>query len=212
MLDPVKDLPPEVRHYRTKSRQTFLVIGHSLPLVPVAEQATLDVLNHILAGAQDEGLDGWGASNRLVGATRVRSGLADHATGFIEPHWYGSGSYSFRAHSRPEALRQLYETMMAELDRIRAGPVSDEELSAARNALADGMHEMRFVNGEATARTLALEYLQHGNHAVSSTYQQRVRAVTADGVLHAARKYVRPNHFQVIVLGDPIELRVAPPQ
>jgi zinc protease len=129
-LDPVRDRPSEVHHYRTKSRQTFLVIGHTLPRVPAAEQAALDVLNQILAGAQDEGLDGWGAPNRLVVATRVRSGLADHATGFLEPHWFGSGSYSFRAQSRPEALRSLYETMRAELDRIRAAPVSEAELSA----------------------------------------------------------------------------------
>ena len=51
-------------------------------------------------------------------------------------------------------------------------------------------------------RNFALERLRYGNHDRSASYVQRIRAVSKEDVLNAARKYIRPDNMQVIVLGE----------
>ena len=38
-------------------------------------------------------------------------------------------------------------------------------------------------------------------------YRPRIRAVTTDAVLHAARTYVRPDAMQIVIVGDPAAIR-----
>jgi predicted Zn-dependent peptidase len=44
--------------------------------------------------------------------------------------------------------------------------------------------------------------LRYGNHERSASYVERVRAVTKEDVLEAARKYIRPENLQTILLGE----------
>jgi predicted Zn-dependent peptidase len=68
--------------------------------------------------------------------------------------------------------------------------------------LADGEFPVRYLDGYALARSFALERLRYGNHERSASYVQRVRAVSEDDVLDAARKYLRPDNMQVILFGE----------
>jgi predicted Zn-dependent peptidase len=92
--------------------------------------------------------------------------------------------------------------MMAELIRIREEEVSDHEMFVAKGALADGLFQVRYVDGYALTRSFALERLRYGNHDRSASYVDRVRAVTKEDVLAAARKYIRPDNLQVVLLGE----------
>jgi predicted Zn-dependent peptidase len=89
--------------------------------------------------------------------------------------------------------------------------VSDEELFVAQGALADGVYELQFRDGFATARTYAREWLRYGDHRRSASYPERLRDVTAADVQAAARKYLHPERMQMVIAGPIGEVRAAKP-
>jgi zinc protease len=183
-----------LHHLPLKKLQSWMVIGHDLPPVPLEEQAALEVMNYIM-GAEH-------LNTRMMRETRYRYGYTNDASGFPEPHWYGPGGYTFRSYSRPEVIENIYENMMGELIRIRDEEVTDHELFVAKGALADGTFPLRYLDGYALTRSFALERLRYSNHDRSASYVQRIRAVSKGDVLNAARKYLRPDNMQVVLLGE----------
>jgi len=195
---PLDDNRSAVHHYAADKFQTWLVMGHALPEVPLEEQAALEIMNYVLGGGHF-----W---TRLFINTRDRYGLTNDASGFPEEHWDGPGNYSFRTYSRHDVVKQLYDNVMEEVHRIREEKVSEEDLLIAQNALADGTFEIRYNDGNAIARSFAIEQLRYGGHEHSASYRERVLNVTIDDVLKAANKYIRPDAFQIVVVGDDIDL------
>ncbi len=129
-------------------------------------------------------------------------GLTNDASAFLEDKWFGPGGYSLRSYSRPEYIGTIYDKMMDEVVRIRSEEVSAEELFTAKGALADGNFQIAYLDGYATTRSFALERLRYGNHDRSASYVQRIRSVSEEDVLNAARKYLRPDEMQIILYAE----------
>jgi predicted Zn-dependent peptidase len=195
---PIAPMKRAQHGFEADKLQTWLVFGHALPRVPPEDEAALEVMNYILAGGHL-----W---TRMTIETRYKYGYTNDASGFLEPHWYGPGSYTFRSYSRHEVIDDIYRNMMDEVTRIRSEPVDEEELFVAKGALTDGGFPVRYLDGYALSRAFALERLRHGNHERSASYVERIRAVDADDVLAAARKYLNPGQMQVVLMGRPVEL------
>ncbi len=196
----VKQMPAITRsraalhHFPSNKLQSWLVIGHDLPPAPLEEQAAFDVMDYIMGA--------YHMNTRMMRNTRYKYGYTNDASSFAEDRWYGPGGYTYRSYSRPEVIENIYENMMGELIRIRNEEVSDHEMFVAKGALADGDFQVRYLDGYALTRSLALERLRYGNHDRSASYVQRIRGVTKEDVLNAARKYLRPDSLQVILLGE----------
>jgi len=183
-----------LHHFLSNKLQSWLVIGHDLPVVPMEEQAALDVMNYIMGAVH--------LNTRMMRETRYKYGYTNDASGFPEPHWYGPGGYTFRSYSRPAVIENIYENMMGELIRIRDEEVTEHELFVAIGALADGTFPIRYLDGYALTRSFALERLRYGDHDRSASYAERIRAVSKDEVLDAARKYLQPDNMQVVLVGE----------
>ncbi len=196
---PAKRLPAigalrKKRHeFPAEKLQSWLVFGHELPQVPLADEAALEVMNYILAGGH--------LYTRMTVVTRYLYGYTNDASGFLEDRWSGSGTYTFRSYSRPEVIEATYENMMTEIARVRAEKVTDEELFIAKGALTDGTFQVRYLDAYAATRDFALEQLRYGDHTRSASYIERIRALTAEDVLEAARKYIQPERMQVVLVG-----------
>ena len=208
---PAADVPDPVRmphvsrkrkalhHFLSNKLQSWLVIGHDLPPIPLEEQAAFDVMNYIMGAVH--------LNTRMMVETRYKYGYTNDASGFPEPRWFGPGSYTYRSYSRPEVIQNIYDNMMGELIRIREEPVSDRELFVAKGALADGTFPIRYLDGYALTRSFALERLRYGNHDRSATHASRIRAVSKQDVLDVARKYILPEYLQVVLVGkEPIDV------
>lgn len=182
-----------LHHFPADKLQAWLVFGHDLPQVPLEDQAALEVMNYILAGGHL-----W---TRMTIETRYKYGYTNDASGFLEDKWFGPGGYNFRSYSRPEVINNIYENMMDEVIRIRSEEVTEEELFVAKGALAEGKFQVAYLDGYAATRSFALERLRYGNHDRSASYVERIRSITEDDVQDAARKYLRPDEMQVILVG-----------
>jgi zinc protease len=183
-----------LHHFPAKKLQSWLVIGHDLPVMPLDEQAAFEVMDYIMGA--------YHLNTRMMRNTRYKYGYTNDASSFVEDRWYGPGGYTYRSYSRPEVIEDIYKNMMNELIRIREEEVSDHEMFVAKGALADGYFQVRYLDGYALTRSFALERLRYGNHERSASYVERIHGVTKEDVLDAARKYIRPDEMQVVLLGE----------
>jgi zinc protease len=95
------------------------------------------------------------------------------------------------------ALREI----IAEIDRIRLDKITEEELSLARDYL-DGVFPIRYETTTAIASALANLVIYGLGADYYDTYRTRVREITVDDVLQAARRHLHPDRLQTVIVGD----------
>lgn len=183
---------------RPDAQQTELRLGHVA--VPRAhhDYFPLVVMNAILGGL---------FSSRLNLNLREKHGYT-----------YGAHStFDWRRAASPFELSSAVQTdkcadavreAMFEVSRMCEEKVSDEELSLAVSYL-DGVFPIRFETTAAIASGLANVEIFRLPSNYFDTYRERVRAVSADDVLRAARAHLDPSRLQVVVVGPPDVLHPA---
>jgi predicted Zn-dependent peptidase len=171
--------------------QSVIRIGHVGPPRSTPDWYALEVLNTILGGAF---------------TSRLNQNLR-------ETHGYTYGAFSqFAARRLSGAFVALASVVTAktdsslieflkELRRIRDEPVPAADLAKAKAYITLGLPgEFETTSGAAgqfgdlLAYGLPLDYYDH--------YIERINAVTAEDVLRAARRYIDPDHFDIVVVGD----------
>ena len=100
------------------------------------------------------------------------------------------------------AVREI----LLEIDRMRAEEVSEAELTLATSYL-DGVFPIRFESTTAIASALSSLVTYGLPNDYFDRYRANIRAVTANQVLEAARAHVRPEHLQIVAVGDPALVR-----
>lgn len=150
----------------------------------------LEVMNTVLGGS---------FTSRLNQNLRERNGYAYGASSVFDmrsaagPFYAASGVQTDKT---VESLREFFNELTAIRQPIPAG-----ELARARNYLALG-----FPAGFETTGSVASqigELIVYGlPESTFSEYVGRIQAVTAADVERAAKQYVQPDRFAVIVVGD----------
>jgi zinc protease len=95
-----------------------------------------------------------------------------------------------------EALKEFFN----ELTRIHE-PVAAAELDKAKSYLALQLPRT-FETTRSTASSLAQAFVYNLPDDYYATYADRVRAVTAADVTRVADKYIQPDKFAVVIVGD----------
>jgi len=95
-----------------------------------------------------------------------------------------------------EALTEFFK----ELDAIRK-PIPAEEIEKAKNFLALRLPR-NFETTESLAGSLAQMFVYNLPSDYYTTYTARIRAVTPANVQRAAERYIQPDKFAVVVVGD----------
>ena len=117
-----------------------------------------------------------------------------------------AGPFSADAAVKSEVTAEAIREILSEIDRMRAEPVTADELSLATSYL-DGVFPIRYETTDAIAAAIA-NLVVHGlGDDWLDRYRERVRAVTIEGVHRAARTHLRPESLQVVVVGDPAVVR-----
>ncbi len=93
-----------------------------------------------------------------------------------------------------------------ELERIRTEKVGEEELADAKNFLT-GVFPIRAETQEGLTNLIVNQHLYGLPDDYLQTYREHVDAVTADDVINAAQKYVRPDEMAIVIVGDAGEVR-----
>lgn len=96
--------------------------------------------------------------------------------------------------------------IVSELDRMRQAPPTEKELSLVQSYL-EGVFPIRFETTESIAAAIAALTTFSLPDDYYSTYRERVRAVRAEDVLHAAQEHLHPDRLQIVAVGDTDSIR-----
>ena len=115
-----------------------------------------------------------------------------------------AGPFSVQASVQSDATAESLRDVLVELDALGGSrPVTDEELSSARDALTRG-YARGFETGEQVARAAAQLALYELPEDTFDVFSERVSAVTADDVTAMARRWLRGEDMQAVIVGEPV--------
>lgn len=157
---------------------------------PTPDYFALRVLNTILGGA---------FTSRLNQNLREAHGYAYGASSLFDMR-HSAGPFFAAAGVQTDKTAEAVREFFNELTRIHE-PVGAEELEKARNYLSL-LLPRNFETTRRTANALAQIAVYDLPQDFYETYGQHVRAVTAAEVKRVADKYIQPDKFAVVIVGD----------
>ena len=177
--------------HRPGSVQTEIRVGHvGLPrLIP--DFHAVSVMSAILGGL---------FNSRLNRKLREEKGYTYGAGAGFDMR-RGAGPFAVRAAVNTEVTVPALQDMLAELDAMRDGPPTRDELHAARDYLV-GVFPLRFETPPAVVGAIA-GLLIHGLPMDElDRYRPAIEAVSDADVHAAARDHVQPSKAAVVLVGD----------
>lgn len=112
----------------------------------------------------------------------------------------GAGPFYAAAGVQTDKTSEALKEFFVELDRIHQ-PVGADELEKAENYMAL-LFPRNFETTRGTANAFAQTFIYGLPADYFQTYADRVRAVTSAEVKQAADKYIQPDRFAVVIVGD----------
>jgi predicted Zn-dependent peptidase len=111
------------------------------------------------------------------------------------------GYFSVHAAVRNDVTAATLTEIFYELDRMRSLPVSADELADTKNYLS-GVFSLGLATQDGLAGQLATVYLNDLPKDYLETYREKVRSLTQDDVLRAARRHFDSPNAQIVIVGD----------
>lgn len=153
----------------------------------------LEVMNEILGGS--------GFTSRITKTVRSNEGLAYSAGSGIGFGAFFPGRFRAAYQSKTTTVAYAAELVLGEIEKIRATPVTDEELTTIKNNLIQTFPS-NFESKSQQAGVFAADEYTKRDPLFWSTYRDRIRSVTAADVQRVAKQYLVPEKLIVLVVGD----------
>lgn len=114
----------------------------------------------------------------------------------------GAGPFVVSTAVRSDVTAAAAANVVSEIDRLRAEPVSADELSLATSYLG-GVFPIKYETTDAIARALGALVVYGLPLDYFDRYRDQIRGVTRDDVLAVAQRHLHPGALQLVVVGDP---------
>lgn len=197
-IQPTANGPRQVSFVdRPGSAQSVIRVVFPVDLKPKDPDAlTAQVLNTMLGG---------GVFNaRLMQNLREKNAFTYGAYSSIEPDRW-CGSFSAGCSVRNAVTDSAVSEVMTEIERMRDEPVTEEELTLAKNFMAGSF--ARSLEDPRTIARFALNTQLYGLSPIHyATYLQRLDTVSAKSVQAVAQRLLKPDNATILVVGDKAEV------
>ncbi len=175
---------------RKAAQLAVVFVGYPAPGHASPDAYALEVLSTLLFEGRSARLH-----RRLVYEERLAlEAGGDYARLSLDPD-----AFTFYATVLPgRAVEDVERALLAEVERVRAEAVSDEELQRAKNQV-----EAAYVFGQDSVHARAATLARHalvGDWRLRDAYLPGVRAVTAEDVRRVAARYLVPEHRTTAIL------------
>ena len=158
------------------------------------------VLNQVLGGSN--------LTSRLMEEVREKRGLTYGVYSYLVPMDLGA-LYLGQVASANDRVSEAIDVIRAEWARAAAEGLTEEELSKAKTYLT-GAYPLRFDGNSRIANILVGMQAQGLPIDYIATRNDRVRAVTLDGIKRVAKRILRPEDLMFVVVGKPEGLTSTP--
>lgn len=189
---PVSLNKPVTRLIEKDLTQATIMLGHVGISRKNPDFYAITVMNYILGAG--------GFSSRLMDSIRDNQGLAYGIGSTFEANLM-PGSFRVSLQTRNEMANQAIAGVLAELQGIRAAPVTDQELADAKAYLI-GSFPLRLDTTGKLAEVLSLVEFYGLGPDYFTQYPHSIERVTKEDVLRVATHYLHPDRYALVLVGS----------
>ena len=171
--------------------QSYIFFGFFGPDNTASDWLPARVMNYILGGS--------GLTSRLATEIREKRGFAYSVYSFFDRYNYG-GYFIAGVQTKNESANESIDLIIKEVKRMTDG-VSTDELERAKKYYIgnfplnfDTYREMTNFIAKIELEGLGLDY--------PDRFEQTIKNVTMNDIKEAARKYLKPDDFCLVIVGD----------
>ncbi len=173
--------------------QTTLLMGHRGISKDNPDLHAVRLANYLLGGG--------GFNSRLMREIRSNRGLAYSIYSLFQPGRYLPELFIVSGETRNDGAVQVVNLVRKIVDDLRSSRVSDVELESAKNSLMNSFI-FAFENTHAVVtQKMRLHFYSYPDNYLE-TYQEQVKALTADDVQRVVRQYLQPDQMHIVLVGD----------
>jgi zinc protease len=178
--------------------QSSIQVGHIGGLISSPDYPALSVLNGVLNGF----------GGRLFNEVRTRQGLAYSVYGYWSPQFDYPGLFIAGGQTRSDATVAFVKSLLAEIEQIRAKPITQTELNFAKDSVLNSFIFNFQDPAQTLSRLLRYEYFGYPSDSIFR-YRRGVEATTIADVQRVANQYLQPEKIVTLVVGS--EQKIQPP-
>lgn len=171
--------------------QAYIALGHHGPAYGDPEWYNARVMNYVLGGG--------GIPSRIYHKIRDEMGLAYIAYSYFRRFKTG-GFFVAEVQTRKEMANTVVQTLIEEMTLMKEGATAEELNRAQRYYIGhfpltfDTYREMASLAARIEIEGLGVEYFD--------TFTGMIEGVSLDDVKNAARAYLYPDRFYLLIVGD----------
>jgi zinc protease len=195
-------LPPKVDYEfnktvnlikKTDINQSNIYIGHLGGKKDNPDNAALIMMNEVLSG---------GFASRLFSRVRSDQGLAYHVSGSYATNYIYPGTFYMVCQTKSQRTVEAIRSMLKELRLITQELITDEELKIAKEGWLNSFVFNFDSIDEIMSRLITYAYYGYPLDFLQKT-RAEIEAVTKEDILSVAKKYLKPDQVQILVVGKP---------
>ncbi len=173
--------------------QSRVSVGHPAVKRGHPDEMAIRVMNEILGGG--------GFTSRITSRVRSDEGLAYSAGSYFSFPSFYDGMFRAYYQSKNQTVAYALKIVLEEINRIRTQPVTEKELSTAKESVKAAISDM-FRNADATASRFLWDEVLNNPEDLWAKWSERTDAVTVERVQDVAQKYLQPEALRILVVGD----------
>jgi zinc protease len=176
---------------RPELTQSTVLIGHLGGTLNDPDYPALSVLNGTMNSF----------GGRLLNEVRSRQGLAYSVYGVWNPNHDYPGTFMAGGQTQSETTVPFIQSVLTEIERLRTTPLSQEELTRAKESILNSFVFNFESPNQTLARLMRYEYFGYPEDFIFQ-YQQGVKAATVEDVQRVAREHLLPEKMVTLVVGS----------
>ena len=189
---PVQQFQGEVLYGKKDVNQTVIRMGHLGLTKDSPDIYAVRLLDYILGGS---------FTSRLTMEIRTNQGLAYSVGSHFDIGRRFTGSFIAETETKAESTAKAINLMKKIITDLMQETVSDSELNAAREYMINSFMFGFTSPASIVSQRARLEYYAYPDGYLEQ-YRDNIAKVTKTDILNAARKYLHPDAFKLVVVGD----------
>lgn len=182
----------ELLYGKKDVNQTVIRMGHLGLTKDSPDIYAVRLLDYILGGS---------FTSRLMMEVRTNQGLAYNVGSHFDIGRRFTGSFVAETETKAESSVKVINLMKTIIADLTKEPVSDAELNAAREYMINSFMFGFTSPASIVTQRARLEYYGYPDRYLER-YRDNIAKVTKADILTAAKKYLRPESFKLVVVGD----------
>lgn len=181
---------------KTDLTQTNFRVGHLGTTIDDPDYFAIEVMNTIF---------GQGFASRLFSKIRSDLGLAYAIWGGVGAGYDSPGIFQVGGETKLESTAAALEAVMAEIERMKQGDITDEEMAYAKESYLNSFIFNFDSVDEVVGRQMLYEYYGYPADFLQ-TFRDKIEAVTKEDVARAAQNHLHPDRLVIMAVADPARL------